>query len=179
MEEISIITDEKILRQVSEPVTHEEFEAGLVEEVVEKLKKALPTAWANGVGLAAIQIGIPKRISYIGIGEFKLTLVNPVIKEHHGSIIVKEGCLSIPHIWTRLVRSTRLKCLSERKPGVTHEHLAEGVLAQVIQHEIDHMDGILNIDKEYQEEVEKRVKIGRNALCPCGSGTKYKRCCLN
>lgn len=166
-----IVTDRDVLRQVSVPITPEDN----VNEIVERLKEANATAWVEGCGLAGIQIGIAKRIAWCSVeGWEDLVLINPEIVKTEGTSIQAEGCLSIPGKHNTIVeRAERIFFTTESRPGKVLE--AEGFSARVIQHEIDHMNGILNIDKEYKFP----EKIGRNDPCPCNSGKKYKKCCLN
>lgn len=129
--------------------------------------------WVPGYGLAANQIGL---LIQAAVFWYPITntgvphvLINPQILEYHEpTIIPGEGCLSIPN--TRLIvnRFNRIKVLNNGK-----EYEVEGRLAEIIQHEVDHLNGMLIYDRKYD-----KYKVGRNDLCPCGSGKKYKKCCL-
>lgn len=162
-----IVTNQKFLRQKSEPINENDD----IDSIVKKLKRANDTAWINGCGLAGIQIGIAKRIAWLNVEGEEMILVNPVIHKQQNYSVQKEGCLSIPENNIDVRRADRIFFSTETIPNQVIE--ATGFKARVIQHEIDHMDGILNIDKEY-----KFLNIGRNESCPCGSGKKYKKCCL-
>jgi len=164
---IKITVDQKALRIPSLPTSREE-----IDKIGLKVTLETTLAHYRGYGVAAIQIGIPLRYAYLRIQEQELELINPVILEKSGWMVCTgEGCLSIPGSRVNVQRWKRIK-LDLRGDGKDIREF-EGVEAQVIQHEIDHMDGILNIDKEYKPE-----KLpGRNDRCPCGSGKKYKKCC--
>ncbi len=107
-----------------------------------------------GLGLAAIQIGVPKRVfiydEYLGeekvIKDFAV-LINPVIIHQEGIAKDEEGCLSIPGYRDTVVRSARVIVRGQREDGTEVEIEAEGLLARLFQHEIDHLEGILFIDR--------------------------------
>jgi len=103
---------------------------------------------AKGVGLASNQIGVARRVAVVSVedaGEY--ALVNPVVLESGGSQVGEEGCLSIPEIYADVERADRVvvEALDER--GVRRRIEATGFLARAIQHEIDHLDGILFLDR--------------------------------
>lgn len=103
---------------------------------------------ANGVGLAAPQVGILKRVVVIDIGEDNpLTLINPVIVETDGEQEGEEGCLSLPGLQGTVIRPNHVVCkaLNENMEEITVE--GEGLLARAICHELDHLDGVLYKDK--------------------------------
>jgi len=103
--------------------------------------------YANGAGLAAPQVGILKRIVVIDVGEGLINLINPEIIETEGLHVVEEGCLSIPDKWGKVKRpkSVTVKALNEKGEEIILR--GEGELAKAFCHEIDHLDGILFIDK--------------------------------
>lgn len=111
----------------------------------------------NGAGLAAPQVGILKRLVVIDMGQGLINLVNPEIIETYGTQEVIEGCLSIPDKWGKLERPEKVtvKALNERGEEVTIT--GTGPLAKCLCHEIDHLDGILFIDKvkEFVEPANK------------------------
>lgn len=169
----TIITDPKILHQVSRDTTWKEvYKLNLNA----RMKEVIKTSWAPGLGLAAIQIGIPIRYIWYRFQKEKSTeliereLINPkIISMDDPYIYPSEGCLSIPHYWAKTKRYLEIEIESEGKRFV-----AERLEALVIQHELDHINGILTTDIE----LEKFGTQGRNSPCPCGSGAKYKKCCL-
>ncbi len=105
---------------------------------------------SGGVGLAAPQVGILRRIVVIDVGEGLIELINPEITETEGKISDSEGCLSIPGKYGEVVRPARVKvkALDRRGEEVTYE--GTELLARAFCHEIDHLDGILYIDRAQQ-----------------------------
>lgn len=161
-----IVTDINELRVVSADTTIEFVKENMLEN---RINRSLPGAWSAGFGLAAIQIGVPVKFAvYHFNGEQKI-LLNTKILEYKNKIRCRrEGCLSIPELW---IDTVRYRDIVYENDGKILE--ASGLEAQIIQHECDHFSGILCTDKEYKE-----YNIGRNDLCVCGSGKKYKKCCL-
>lgn len=102
---------------------------------------------AHGVGLAAPQIGVPKRVIVLDVGEGLLELVNPTILEAEGSELGIEGCLSIPGLEGEVPRAARVVVEGWDRTGAIRRVSGEGLLARALQHEIDHLDGILFIDR--------------------------------
>ena len=102
---------------------------------------------ANGVGLAAPQVGILKRIVVIDIGEGPIILVNPEIIEVKGEVNEKEGCLSIPGKEGNVIRPQYVRVKAQDRRGNSIELEGEDLLARAFCHEIDHLNGILYIDK--------------------------------
>lgn len=98
---------------------------------------------ANGVGLAAIQVGVLKRVVVIDVGDGIRELVNPVILEKSGEQEAMEGCLSIPGKWGMTKRPSHVKVRAQDRNGNTFEYEGEGLLATASCHEIDHLDGVL------------------------------------
>jgi peptide deformylase len=109
---------------------------------------------SKGVGLAAPQVGILKRIAVIDVGDGPIVIVNPEILKMAGSQIDSEGCLSIPGKQENVERplSVTVKALSEEGEEIVIQ--GEGLLARALCHEIDHLDGILFIDKVAEGEGE-------------------------
>lgn len=106
------------------------------------------TMYANkGVGLAAPQIGVPKRVIVVDVGEGLNELINPEIIEARGSVVDVEGCLSIPDLVGDVERYEVVKIKGLNRAGKEIEIQAEGYAARAFQHEIDHLEGILFIDK--------------------------------
>ena len=148
----------KILRQISEPVQSVgEQEQKLMDDMLETMYSA------NGIGLAAIQIGIPKRIIVMDLSKDENKkepryFVNPVIKNKDPiKATYEEGCLSVPNQFAEIDRPT--KCLIEYLDynGEKQVLNAEGLLATCIQHEMDHLEGILFID--YLSKLKKSMIV--------------------
>ncbi|MGH9615813.1 MAG: peptide deformylase, partial [Acidobacteriaceae bacterium] len=105
---------------------------------------------AQGIGLAAPQIGISKRLTVIDLSfqknpEDKIVLINPELVEKKGKQVEEEGCLSLPEIRDRVVRAAEVKVRAQDADGKPIEVEGTELLARAIQHEIDHLDGILFI----------------------------------
>lgn len=104
---------------------------------------------ANGVGLAGVQVGVLKKVVVIDTREpgEKLELVNPVIVYKKGEQEVSEGCLSVPGVRGLVKRPKKVIVRAKDRFGAEHEYIGEGLLAQAICHECEHLDGGLFIDK--------------------------------
>jgi len=107
---------------------------------------------ADGVGLAAPQVGILKRIAVIDVGEGPICLINPEIIETHGEAIDEEGCLSLPGKTGNVKRPERVTVKALNEKGEEYTLTGEGLLARAFCHEIDHLDGVLFIDKVIESE---------------------------
>lgn len=101
----------------------------------------------DGVGLAAVQVGVLRRAVVVDVGEGLVTLVNPEITASEGEQEVVEGCLSVPGRSGRLLRPEKVTVSALDRDGKPFEITGEGLLAKCLCHEIDHLDGILFIDK--------------------------------
>ena len=102
---------------------------------------------ADGVGLAAPQVGILKRVVVVDIGDGLIELINPEIIEAEGEYLDNEGCLSVPGESGDVLRPYRVKVRALNRFGETIEIEGEELLARAFCHEIDHLDGILFVDK--------------------------------
>lgn len=143
---IRIIREEgdEILRKKSREVEAvDEKILQILDDMIETMHKY------NGVGLAGPQIGILKRLVVIDLYDDKgpIILINPKIIEQKGEQEVEEGCLSFPNKFAKIIRPEKVKIEALNEDGKTIKIKAEGLLAQAIVHEIDHLDGILFIDK--------------------------------
>lgn len=102
---------------------------------------------AKGVGLAAPQIGVSKRVIVVDVEEDLIELVNPEIVAGEGSQTDLEGCLSVPGLTGEVTRYSKVRVKGLNRQGQETELTREGMEARALQHEIDHLDGILFIDK--------------------------------
>lgn len=144
--QIRLSTDE-VLRKKCKPVKEiNQNTLTLLDDMAETMYEA------NGVGLAAPQVGILKRIVTIDIGDGLVELINPVILEAKGSQIDYEGCLSIPGASARVDRPAYVKVEALNRNG--EKIIIEGkeLMAVALCHELDHLDGVLYIDKALPEE---------------------------
>jgi peptide deformylase len=136
---------EPVLQQPGEPVT--DFDAGLRQFVADMFETMYA---AQGIGLAAPQVGISKRITVIDLSlgkdpRQKLVLINPEVIFSDGRLYEEEGCLSFPEIREKVVRSAKVKIRAQDEQGKWFEMDGEELLSRCMQHEIDHLDGMLFI----------------------------------
>ena len=157
-----------LLRQVSQPVEQVgEPEKELMNDMLETMYAA------NGIGLAAIQIGVPKRIIVMDLSKeenkkLPMYFVNPVIsKKNNEKTTYEEGCLSVPNQFAEIDRPSKCEVEYLDYNGNKQNLQAEGLLATCIQHEIDHLEGILFID--YLSKLKKTIiikKLSKQQLKP-------------
>jgi len=134
-----------VLQQPGEPVT--EFDDKLRQFVADLFETMYA---AQGIGLAAPQVGVSKRITVIDTSnakepDKKMVLINPEIIEQEGRIYEDEGCLSFPEIREKVVRHAKVRIRGQDEYGKWFEAEGEELLSRCIQHEIDHLDGVLFI----------------------------------
>ena len=110
---------------------------------------------ADGVGLAAPQVGVLKRCVVIDTGDGLIELVNPEIIATEGSVVGAEGCLSIPGRRCTVERPEKVTVIAQNRNGESIRLEAEGLLAVAICHEVDHLDGILYIDKMIEDVTDQ------------------------
>ena len=133
---------EEPLREASQPVTEINDDIRrLVEDMFETMYES------KGVGLAAPQVGVNLRLAIIDIGEDPLVLINPQILKHSGKETCDEGCLSFPGLTEKVERARKVVAEATDLDGSVYEIEADGLLARAIQHELDHLDGVLFIDR--------------------------------
>ena len=155
----TILTEpNKLLRQISQPVEKVgELERELMNDMLETMYSA------KGIGLAAIQIGVPKRIIVMDLSKeenkkLPMYFVNPLITEKNNEkTTYEEGCLSVPNQFAEIDRPSKCKVEYLDFNGNKQTLQAEGLLATCIQHEMDHLEGILFID--YLSKLKKEMII--------------------
>lgn len=129
------------------------------------LDNMLETMYVNqGLGLAAPQVGVSKRMIVVNVGEGPIQLVNPVITKREGKETGEEGCLCLPGILVKVKRAKKIVYKGLDRDGRVITQEAEGLLARVIQHEIDHLDGKVIFD--YASPIKKiliRRQLRRSA----------------
>ncbi len=145
------------LHSIAEEVTSEEISDGSVQKLIRDLKSALLTYSVDGfvpVAIAAPQIGVSKRVFIIDDQSKErdrlpsLVAINPkIIKTSKKMHIVGEGCLSVPELYGEVDRHVQVTVRAQDETGAWYERGASDLLAQIIQHEIDHLDGILFTDR--------------------------------
>ncbi len=136
----------ELLRQKSAPVTPEEIKSGEIKAIIAEMQKELKKA--DGIGLAAVQIGVLKQIILVEVeGSVHAFLNAKIIKKSWKKIAVEEGCLSVPgqNGYVKRSASLKLSALDENGEKITLE--TQGLTSIIFQHEIDHTNGILFIDK--------------------------------
>ncbi len=143
------------VRIIGDPVLKQRAqEVAEIDETLRQLVADLRETMAayRGVGLAANQVGVLQRVLVVDVPldedqRAQYVLVNPVLSERSGSESGEEGCLSIPGIWEDVARATRVKVSAVDERGKPVEFVAEGFFARAIQHEVDHLDGVLFVDR--------------------------------
>ena len=137
----------------------------------------------DGIGLAANQVGIDAQVAVVNVKE-PIVLINPEIVSKEEEVRYYEGCLSFPKkgCHTKRYKTIEVKVDNIESnmtfgAGDTDTDLLESVC---VQHEIDHLNGMRILDRAQQLTIRReKPKIGRNEPCHCGSGKKYKKCCIN
>lgn len=157
-----------VLRQKSKELKTEELQKEETKQLILDMAKTMKEK--DGVGLAAPQVGVSKRIVAIEIAAdnprypghsavSSLVLINPkILRKSWKKEIREEGCLSLPEIFGLVKRSIKIRVVALDKNGKKIKFRASGFLARVIQHEIDHLDGVLFIDKA------KEITKGKDKL---------------
>jgi len=142
-----IILPDPILRQVSDPVERiDDAVRAFADDMLETMYDA------PGIGLAAIQVGVPRRMLVIDLAKEDepknpLVFINPqILSTSDEPSLYEEGCLSIPEYYAEVERPTSLTVRYQDVNGKTQELAADGLLATCLQHEIDHLNGVLFID---------------------------------
>jgi peptide deformylase len=116
------------------------------KELIKRMKKAVKEH--DGIGLAAPQIGESKRVVVVETGEDFTAFLNPeIIEKGKETVTTKEGCLSVDGVWLDVERANKIKAKALTEQGEEVEISTEGFLAVVLQHEIDHLNGVLFIDR--------------------------------
>ena len=136
---------EPVLQQPGKPVT--EFNDELRQFVADMFETMYS---AQGIGLAAPQVGVSKRVTVIDLScgkdpAQKMVLINPEVTYREGKLYEEEGCLSFPEIREKVVRAAKVKIRAQDEHGKWFEAEGEELLSRCMQHEIDHLDGVLFI----------------------------------
>ncbi len=139
-----------VLRIKTEPV--KAFDAALQRLIDDMLETMYA---APGVGLAANQVGVSLQLAVIDVSgreekgprRAPVVLINPEILSREGTVVAEEGCLSIPDYAENVKRATKVKVRAQDRSGKAFEVEADGLFAKALQHEIDHLNGILFVDR--------------------------------
>ena len=185
--------DNSVIQKKLRRVTLEEGKK-IATELFEILNKR-----KDGIGLAANQVGIDASVAVVNVRE-PIVLINPEIVSRETEIPYYEGCLSFPGKGCHTKRYETIEVKSDNVDGtmvfsgVDTGEEAKGTWedgqqkqnrelrtleAVCVQHEIDHLNGMRILDRAQELTIRRdKPKIGRNEKCPCGSGNKYKKCCI-
>lgn len=133
---------DKVLKEIADPVLR-------VDKKIRKLLDDMVQTMydADGVGLAAPQVGVSLRVIVINVDDDLIELINPVIIESEGCELGNEGCLSIPGVFGEVERFAKVTVTGLNRFGKSITVTGTGLLSRALQHEIDHLDGILFIEK--------------------------------
>ena len=147
------VLPDPVLRQKSKRVR---IIDGSIRKLIGNMLETMHSA--SGVGLAAPQVGTPLRVIVIGIPEQEdIAIINPEIVRRSGERLVNEGCLSVPGYVGELKRAESITAKGYDQNGKKIRIKADGLLAQALEHEIDHLNGMLYIDR--LEDMDKLRKI--------------------
>ena len=146
-----------VLRQVASPVRE------ITAEIKRIIADMTETMWHQvGIGLAAPQVGLPYRILVMDNGEGAVqALINPVIESRSGTIREEEGCLSLPGVFGMVERSKTITVRAMDADGKPVSFEATGLKARIVQHELDHLDGVLFIDRlppVTRDRIKKKIQ---------------------
>ena len=145
-----VTVGDPILTKVCRPVTKfDQKLAILIEDMIETMHDA------NGVGLAGPQVGILRRVVVIDAEDEDIELVNPEIVSSEGEMINAEGCLSVPGRRGTVKRPERVTVRAQDRKGRPIEVRGEGFLTMALCHEIDHLDGIIYVDKMIEDVTDR------------------------
>lgn len=142
-----VVEPDPILRKVAKKVTNLELKLPLTQQLIDDMLETMYVA--PGIGLAAPQVGIGKRIIVVDVGDENgpYAVVNPLLSDFEGEATAPEGCLSIPGKLGDVTRAERCVVTGLDRHGKKLRLETDGLLARCFQHEVDHLDGILIIDK--------------------------------
>ena len=174
-----IIKDISQLKEKCVPVSALSYGEG--EDIAKRLLNELSNS-KSGIGLAANQIGINKRVCVINVKEEPLVLINPeIVERSKETFIFPEGCLSFPNKHVRTVRNVSVTIKADNHNGklvftADSKNVNDAFECACVQHEIDHLDGITMFDREFKQEPIKREgkKIGRNEKVTITKGSESK-----
>ena len=172
-----IVKDINQLKQKCVPVSALSYGEG--EDIAKRLLEELSNS-KNGIGLAANQIGINKRVCIINVKEEPLILINPeIIERSKETFVFPEGCLSFPNKHVRTIRNTSIKVKADNHDeeltfNANSKDYKDAFECACVQHEIDHLDGITMFDREFKQQPIKVNKIGRNEKVTLTKGSESK-----
>jgi peptide deformylase len=153
-----------VLRRVADEIT--DIDGRLVRLADDMLQ----TMYAEpGIGLAAPQVGVGRRLFVYDVGEGPRALINPVIAESDGEWVYEEGCLSIPGIYWEIVRPKAVHITGLDLDGNEVSIEADELLGRMFQHELDHLDGVLMVDRLHVDQRKAAKKLLRERFVDLGT----------
>jgi peptide deformylase len=159
-----------VLRKVAEEITT------IDGKLVKLADDMLETMYTEpGLGLAAPQVGVQRRLFVYDIGEGPQTLVNPVINEARGEWTYEEGCLSVPGLFWEIVRPKEIHLTGYNLDGNEVSIEADELLARLFQHELDHLDGVMLLDRLDADTRKEAMKAVRELFVDVDSARSAAR----
>jgi peptide deformylase len=150
------------LKAVSEPVAEVDDEMKkLADDLLETMYAA------DGIGLAAVQVGVPKRMLVMDIAQAQgkrepMVFINPkIVWASEENVTTEEGCLSVPEIWDDVERPAKIRAEYQDRDGNAQTLEADGLLACCLQHEMDHLDGVLFLD--HLSKLKRSIALRKSA----------------
>ncbi|MEZ5670873.1 MAG: peptide deformylase [Thiotrichaceae bacterium] len=147
--EILTYPDERLKNLSEDVVEFNEALRAFIADLEETMR-----AGPGGVGIAAPQVGYFQRIAIVDVSSKKkikhhgrLVLINPEITQWEGFEVAREGCMSVPDYTGNVIRATQIHLIAQNEHGEKYEYDMEGYEARAVQHELDHLDGMLFIDR--------------------------------
>jgi peptide deformylase len=167
-----VLEPDPILRKVSKKVSELELKMPLTQQLIDDMFETMYDA--PGIGLAAPQIGIAKRIIVVHVGDDDgpYAIVNPTLSDFEGESAATEGCLSIPGKIGDVTRAEKCTVTGVDRHGKKFRLESDGLLARCLQHEVDHLDGILIIDKA--TDIREAVPVEAEALSEAEAGREVQ-----
>lgn len=158
-----------ILRYPDQRLHRKAAAVAVVDDSIRQLVRDMADTMyaAPGIGLAATQVDVHKRVIVIDVTEDKsdlLAIINPEIIERDGEVVCEEGCLSVPGIYEKVTRSGHVRVRAWNAEGEVFEFDAEGLLAVCVQHELDHLEGMVFVEHLSRlKQMRIRAKLEKQA----------------
>ena len=153
--DIRVFGDPGLRQATNEVTTFDGALARLADDMITTMREA------PGVGLAANQVGVRKRMFVYDIGEGPEVIVNPRITESRGEWTYEEGCLSVPGLYWPIVRPKEVYLTGQDLSGETISREGDELLGRVFQHEVDHLDGVLLLEHLEDEQRREAMRVLR------------------
>ena len=150
------------IRKIGDPVLRSKSKKveNITEKTIDLLENMKDTMYkAEGIGLAAPQVGVLQQLFIVDVGNGLIEVINPKIISKDGNAIMEEGCLSIPEQTGAVIRAEKIVMEGLNRKGENIKIEAEGLLARAMQHEYDHLQGVLFTDKVMEEDELSGIEI--------------------